>query len=296
MHPVTTWQLLRSSLYASGTTLFTLGLGDLTPTTSAARTLMVLEAGNGLGFVALVIGYVPVLYTAFSNREIPVALLDARAGSPPTAGELLVRHNFSGGHMALTELLGEWERWSAAMLETHVSYPILCYYRSQHDNQSWLSAVTTILDACALLITTIEGPSTRQAQLTFAIARHTLVDLGHVFTLERKEQAYREGEPTRLHDEEFVRLCGSLAAAGFSLCGSPDARARLAEIRKLYEPHACAMADYLKLDLPLWSPLPTAKRDGWKTVAALRTPAALADRLTNLVSQQATSTRLSEHE
>ena len=67
---------------------------------------------------------------------------------------------------------------AAGMLETHISYPILCYYRSQHDNQSWLSAVTAILDTCALLITTVEGPSTRQAQLTFAIARHVLVDLG----------------------------------------------------------------------------------------------------------------------
>jgi hypothetical protein len=72
------------------------------------------------------------------------------------------------------------------MLETHISYPILCYYRSQHDNQSWLAALTAVLDTCALLITTIdsskeEDASTRQAQLTFAIGRHTLVDLGHVF-------------------------------------------------------------------------------------------------------------------
>jgi len=299
LHPAPSLQKLLSCWYVSGTTLFTLGLGDVQPLTHTARTLIVIEAGTGLGFVALVIGYVPVLYSAFSTREISVALLDARAGSPPSAGEALLRHNFNGGHHALTTLLGEWERWSATMLETHISYPILCYYRSQHDNQSWLSAITAILDTCALLITTVEGPSTRQAQLTFAIARHVLVDLGHVFHLEKHEQRYRDNPPIRLPDEEFDRLCHALADAGFSLCGTPDTRARLAKLRKLYEPHAQSIADYLHLDLPLWMPpppAPNAKLDQWKTVAALRTPAAMADRITIHVSQRATAAHLHDEE
>jgi hypothetical protein len=298
-HPVTTLQILRSCLYASGTTIFTLGLGDVQPANHVARFLIVFEAGTGSGFVALVIGYVPVLYTAFSNREISVALLDARAGSPPTAGEMLTRHNFSGGHHALTTLLGEWERWAATMLETHISYPILCYYRSQHDNQSWLAAITAILDTCALLITTVEGPSTRQAQLTFAIARHVLVDLGHVYHREQKEKQYRDNPPTRLPEEEFGRLCVLLSDAGFSLCGSPETRSRLETIRKLYEPHAQALADYLHLDLPRWMlplPSPTAKPDGWNTVARLRSPAALEDRLTGHISRRAVATQLDDRE
>ena len=299
LHPVTYLQMLRSCLYVSGTTIFTLGLGDVQPLTHAARALIVMEAGTGLGFVALVIGYVPVLYTAFSNREISVALLDARAGSPPTAGEMLTRHNFNGGHDALSALLGEWERWAATMLETHISYPILCYYRSQHDNQSWLAALTAILDTCALLITTVEGPSTRQAQLTFAIARHVLVDLGHVFHLEKHEQRYRESSPVRLPDEEFGRLCDLLEDAGFSLCGSLDTRARLLSLRKLYEPHAQAMADYLHLDLPMWTPPPAnpaAKPDGWNTVARLRSPAAAADRLTSHISRRSAASQLENEE
>ena len=295
LHPVTTFSHLRSCMYASGTTLFTLGLGDVLPSSHAARGLVVVEAGTGLGFVALVIGYVPVLYTAFSNREISVALLDARAGSPPTAAELLTRHNFNGGHHALTELLAEWERWCATMLETHISYPILCYYRSQHDNQSWLAALTSILDTCALLITTIEGPSTRQAQLTFAVGRHVLVDLGHVFHQETYEQAYRAAPPARLHDDEFARLCEVLAQSGFSLCGDLEARDRLNAIRKLYEPHCCAMAAYLRLTLPLWvapPPDPARRADNWKTVANLRSPAALTERLTTHISPQSTATHL----
>lgn len=295
-HPAGILQVLRSCLYVSGTTIFTLGLGDVQPANQIARMLTVFEAGTGLGFVALVIGYVPVLYTAFSNREVSVALLDARAGSPPSAGEMLIRHNFKGGHEALTVLLVEWERWAAGMLETHISYPILCYYRSQHDNQSWLSAITAILDTCALLITTVEGPSTRQAQLTFAIARHVLVDLGHVFHREKEEKLYRESKPVRLPDEEFGRLCDALSEAGFSLCGDLTTRSRLDTIRKLYEPHALAMADYLKLDLPLWMPPPATKPDNWKTVANLRTPAAVTDRLTAHISQRSAASGLQDRE
>jgi len=298
-HPVNALARFRSCLYVSGTTIFTLGLGDVLPATHAARSLIVVEAGTGLGFVALVIGYVPVLYTAFSNREIAVALLDARAGSPPTAGELLLRHNFNGGHHALTELLAEWERWCALMLETHISYPILCYYRSQHDNQSWLAALTTVLDTCALLITTIEGPSTRQAQLTFAIGRHTLVDLGHVFRLESMELRLRQAPATRLENEEFARLCEILGVAGFSLCGDMESHERLSAVRKLYEPHSEAMARYLGLSLPLWAPLPAdpnRKRDQWTTVAELRSPAALAERLTTHISSRSTATHLQDEE
>jgi Ion channel len=303
-HPVTVPGRLLSCFYVSGTTLFTLGLGDVLPASRAVRMLIVAEAGTGLGFVALVIGYLPVLYMAFSTREVAVAMLDARAGSPPAAGELLFRHNFDGGHQALTALLAEWERWCAEMLETHISYPILCYYRSQHDNQSWLAALTAVLDTCALLITTIDTANdgstcARQAQLTFAIGRHTLVDLGHVFHLERAEQRLRREASTRLGDEEFARLCNLLAKAGFSLCGDVAARERLAAIRVLYEPHACALAEYLRLGLPTWAPPPVdplRKRDGWSTVADLRSPNAIVSRLVTHVSAQSTARHLEERD
>ena len=295
-HPATVWAHLRACFYASGSMLFTLGLGDIVPSTHAARFLIVAEAGTGLGFIALVIGYVPVLYSAFSNREIPVALLDARAGSPPTAGELLLRHHFNGGPQALVELLAEWERWSAAMLETHISYPILCYYRSQHDNQSWLAALTAVLDACALLITTVEGPATRQAQLTFAIGRHVLVDVGHVFRQEAVEQRLRNSPPTRLPDDEFARLCDILRHAGISLCSDLNVHDRLDALRRLYEPHACAMAHYLRLDLPLWVPplSKSVKPDLWTSVANLRSPANAG--LSTHISPLATASRLSDDE
>lgn len=295
-HPATELARLRSSFYVSGSTLFTLGLGDVVPATHLARFMVVFEAGTGLGFIALVIGYVPVLYTAFSAREIPVALLDARAGSPPTAGELLLRHHFDGGTEALISLLAEWERWSAGMLETHISYPILCYYRSQHDNQSWLSALTAVLDACALLITSLESPAQRQAQLTFAIGRHVLVDLGHVFHREAFEQKLREAPPERLGDEEYAKLCDLLSRAGLRLCSDVKVRERLLGLRRLYEPHACSMAHYLRLDLPSWVPpaLNPAKPDIWTSIARLRSPAEDPDELASHISPRATASHLAD--
>ena len=140
------------------------------------------ESATGFGFLALVIGYLPTLLQAFSRRDANVTLLDARAGSPPTAVELLRRHASAHGREALHELLRDWERWSAELLESHLSYPVLCYFRSQHDNQNWLAALTTILDTCALAIVGMENVPRRQAQLTFAVARHAVVDLAQIFS------------------------------------------------------------------------------------------------------------------
>jgi hypothetical protein len=297
LHPHTALGHLRTCFYVSGSTLFTLGLGDVVPVNQLTRFFIVLEAGTGLGFIALVIGYLPVLYSAFSAREMEVALLDARAGSPPTAGELLLRHHFDGGDEALNKLLGEWERWSATMLETHISYPILCYYRSQHDNQSWLSALTTILDTCALVITAVESPAQRQAQLTFAIGRHVLVDIGHVFHREKDELKLRAGALTRLNDEEFTRLSDLLCGVGVPLCGDTHVRDRLDALRKLYEPHAGAMAHYLRLELPHWAPPPAnpAKPDIWTSIGRLRSPGGAGEPL-SAVSPQATASHLGDEQ
>jgi hypothetical protein len=262
---------LRDDLYVSGTTLFTLGMGDVIPLTHLARVVVVLESGTGLGFVALVIGYLPVIYQAFSRREVSVAMLDGRAGSPPTATELLRRHGFEGGQEELITLLSEWERWAAEILESHISYPILCYYRSQHDNQSWLSALIAILDACALLITTIDGPTVRQAQLTFAMARHALIDLGHVFHVESKMETEEQLTDERLPAETFDRLCDALGEMQMRLCGDPATMKRLTAIRAMYEPHGQALSAYLRMPMPLWIAEPK-KTDPWKKVADLRMP------------------------
>src|SRR5262249_46157166 len=138
--------------YVSGITFFTLTFGDVVPTGAVGRVLSVLEAGLGMAFLAVVISYLPVLSQAFSRREATISLLDARAGSPPAAGEFLLRLARGGGVASLDGFLAEWERWAAELLESHLSFPPLAYYRSQHANQSWLAALAAALDASAFVL------------------------------------------------------------------------------------------------------------------------------------------------
>jgi len=254
----------RSDLYVSGTTIFTLGLGDVIPRSPWAREIVILEAGTGLGFLAVVMGYFPVLYSAFSRREVSISLLDARAGSPPTAAELMRRHSYEGGDSALSLLLVEWERWSAELLESHISYPLLCYFRSQHTNQSWISALTAVLDTSALMITGIRGHEARQAQLTFAMARHALVDLAQIFSLSPVTDA-----PDRLTPERYERLYTLLCQGGISVCRDGRSLERLRDMRALYEGYAIALSDYLHMPLPPWI-ADQPHKDNWLAVAKLR--------------------------
>jgi hypothetical protein len=237
-------------LYMSGTNCFTLGLGDITAVAGGpGRALTVIEAGLGFGFLAIVIGYFPVLYQAFSRREVNIVMLDARAGSPSSALELLRHHGETGALDQLDATLHDAERWTAELLESHISYPVLSYFRSQHDNQSWLGATTTILDASALVMGGIREVSSRQAQLTFAMARHAVVDIAQIF-----RKAPRAPEPDRLPPAAFGRMRDELAGSGLHLAEGGDAAARLSGLRALYEPYVNALAEYLAMRLPEWAP------------------------------------------
>lgn len=246
--------------YLSGTTFFTLGLGDITPLKGIARGITIVEAGIGFGFLALVIGYVPVIYQAFSHREINISLLDARAGSPPSAIELLKRHAYNKEPGELIEFMRDWERWSAELLESHLSYPVLTYYRSQHERQSWLAALTTILDTCALVLTGLEGIPIKPIKFTFAIARHAAVDLA---------QAY--GTPPndgikRLSSADFALLKEQLAESGLTFKDEMNAERRLGEIRSTYEPFLTSLANHLLMTVPTW--VSRVKNvDDWQTSA-----------------------------
>jgi hypothetical protein len=225
---------------------------------------MVIEAGTGFGFLAIVMGYFPVLYGAFSRREVNISLLDARAGSPPTAAELMRRHTQQGGTEALSILLTEWERWSAELLESHISFPLLCFFRSQHTNQSWISALTCILDTSALLISGVQGHEARQAQLTFAMARHAMVDLTQVLSKIPISDA-----PDRLTPERYNQLYGLLSQSGVSMCRDGSSEKRLRELRRLYEPYAETLSRYFCMPLPPWIAV-QPRKDNWLAVAKVR--------------------------
>src|SRR5579864_481036 len=250
-------------LYHSGETFFTLGYGDIVPTSGGARALSVIEAGMGFAFLGVVIGYIPVVYASFSRREIQISMLDARAGSAPSASELLVRlagrsEDPGVEQRVLDEVLRDWERWAAELLESHISYPVLSFFRSQHSNQSWVGALTTMLDVTALVLTGIEGVHPGQAKLTFAMARHAAVDLAQVVNAR-----YDPAWPDRLPEAEYETLRAALEAAGLKLRSDDYGRDKLAKLRSMYEPYVHSTARNLMLNLPPWRH-PEKVRDNWQ--------------------------------
>jgi hypothetical protein len=245
-------------VYHSGETFFTLGYGDIIPSSGLARALAVVEAGLGFGFLGVVIGYLPTIYSSFSRREIEISLLDARAGSPPSAAELLSRFANSPQQAVLDQIFKDWERWAAEVLESHLSYPALSFFRSQHNNQSWLGALVTILDASALVIAGVDGLRSEQAKITFAMARHAVVDLAQVVNAR-----YNPNAPDRLSGQELNRLRQKLAERGIKLREGAAFEEKLDHLRSQYEPYAVAIALNLSITLPPWTH-PERQKDNWQ--------------------------------
>lgn len=261
---------LVSDLYYSGVTFFTLGYGDFTPRGGIARLLAILEAGMGFAFLAVVIGYLPVIYAAFSRREAVITMLDTRAGSPPSAVELIRRHAQKNALPALDSFFAEWERWAADLLESHLSYPVLSYYRSQHDNQSWLGSITAVLDASALVLAGIVDVPNWQASHTFALARHAAVDLAQIFRASPVVSL-----PPRLTPDDLARLREILSASGAPVRWCDDSAARLQKLRDLYEPYTAALAQRFLFSLPSWFPS-ERQMSNWQTSAWGRASASAA--------------------
>lgn len=248
-----------SYIYLSGTTFFTLGLGDVIPNTTIGKGLVAFEAGLGFGFLALVISYLPLLNQSFARREIAVALLDSHAGSPPTAAEMLLRHIHQNDLVELNRHFQEWERWSAELLESLLSYPMLAFFRSHHDNQSWLGSLTAILDASAFIIAGTEINRTDQTHFTFAMIRHTIVDLSQIFNCPPHHTA-----TNRLARSELEKIVSLLAPTGLELFQIDILEKNLLNLRQMYEPYVHSLSEHLHVTLPLW--VSEAKhRDNWQT-------------------------------
>ncbi len=226
---------------------------------------------GGFGILALVIGYLPALYSALARREVAVSMLDERASSPPSAGELLRRYAEDDAWDALDAYLRDWETWAAELMESHLSYPMLAYFRSQHDNQSWLAALTTILDACALIMAGLPDlpRHQHQARLTYAMARHAAVDLAQTLVAEP-----RPPEPARLTPDGLARLRDELAAQGARLSDDAGLMDRLCELHDAYEPYVNALGERLALPLPPWASPPDV-RENWRATAWRRPSRAL---------------------
>ena len=233
-------------LYFSGSTFFTLGYGDLTPSGATARFLSVAEAGLGFGMLAAVMGYLPVLYGGFSAREAAVMRLANRCGSKIDGVALVARYARTGNHDGLATALEELEGWLSDLMETTVSYPMLALYRSPRDDRSWVGAVVAVLDATVVLQLPAETPwpprLVDQAELTYSMAHRTLRAVTHALR--------QESDPEVSREVDLDALAARLERSGVRLAeGWPQ---RWTELVRRYDADACCLAEFLCLDIPDW--------------------------------------------
>jgi hypothetical protein len=215
---------------------------------TAGHLIGLFEAATGVAVLFIVIGYLPAVYTAFSRRETAVSQLATRAGSPPAAGVLLYRAIGRAHWQELKRELQAWEEWAAELMETHLSYPLLGFYRSQHVNQNWLAALTAMVDVAAFVRATAPEGKVVAADVTFGIGRHALADLALQFQL--KPGSVQE----RLTVDDFDKLYTIVEAATDDAVDRDTAHRRLGELREEYEPNAEALARFFALELPRWLP------------------------------------------
>ncbi len=239
-------------LFASGAKFLPLDFSDIVPTTAVGRISFIIEAATGFGFFAALITYLPVIYQVFSRREVNINLLDPRAGSPPSAVHLLKQYSGENIKSSLIPLFETWEIWCAELLESHLSYPVLAYYRSQHDNESWISALLMILDASALVLVGVNGIPPDKAKFTFSMARHAVIDLTQNFFLTPQNPPH-----DRLSEEDFQKMVSMLQQHRVYLNKGKAAEQKLKELRHSYEPYIQALSNFFLMPIPPF--LPTAE-------------------------------------
>ena len=220
-------------LYMSGETFFTLGLGDVTPVTAPARVLNRFGIGHG---ICLSGGGDRIsandLFSIFAARNRNFSDGCARRFPADRGGSVVAIWKLSEQTL-LDDILQGWERWSAEILESHLSYPVLSFFRSQHNNQSWLGALTATLDTSALVITGVDRIRIEQAKLTFAAARHAVVDLAQVVNAR-----YDPTDPDRLPPEDLLRLRQRIGGSRSAFARGPEAEQKFKDLRIMYEPYA----------------------------------------------------------
>jgi hypothetical protein len=285
-------ETLSGDFLLSASALFSLSTGD--PENVLSRWIGVLEGGLGLAFLGLVIGYLPVFYQSFSSRELTISLLDARAGSPPSAGAML-KASSKDAHQVIQQL-ENWEHWASSVLESHLSYPMLAYFRSHHANQAWLTALVSIIDCAAVSGICAQGEVRRQAEFTFAMGRHVLTDMAALFGLEESFEAHRQDPEQRISPADvsgLVKMLGSQPDFDVSLLTEQ----RLRDKSALYEPEAKALGDYFLMTLPSWFPLKGSRRD-WRASVTDREdmPVAVSDPFSKTQQDQPADSRRYEVE
>jgi len=247
---------LGTTLYFSAISFLTIGYGDFVPVGPMARAIALIEGATGLGVVAVVISLLFSLYGSFQKREVLVITLDALAGAPPSGVVLLENSLHNEMLDQLEATFDEWMRWSAEVLESHLAYPILAYFRSSHDNESWISAIGAVLDATVLVLTTVEDVPRGPARLMYNVGTHLVEDLSWFFNTSHVHEV-------GIERFEFDQACERLAEAGFTTTDPEIAWTKFSKLRAAYAIPLNEMGRYWSIPPALWigdrSYLPHAK-------------------------------------
>jgi Ion channel len=235
---------LGTTIYFAASSVLTLGDGDIVANGAFARFVVIVSAATGLGVVALVVTFLFSLYGSYQRREIEVIELQAVAGAPPSSVALLETYARLGLVDRLPDFFLAWQHWSAEVLDSHVAYPLLGFFRSSHDNLSWISALGSVLDAASLVLTTVRGIPRGQAELARRVGSHLVEDLSNL--------GFRSGAPVDLDREAFDAACERLAAAGFELEPADEAWPRFEAARAMYAPRLEGMANYWETAATSW--------------------------------------------
>jgi len=234
-------------LYTSGSTFLTLGLGDVNCTDPIGRLFILLEAGTGYIFLALIITYMPLLDQAYGAREVTNLLIHSRAGHPPSAIKLLHRYSGTDRSEILRGNLRQAERWMAETLQSHVAHPVLTFYRAHHWGESWLVSLTTVLDSSALLIAAGDGLLAAQARVTYRIGLRLLKDLTDALSISIDPQCR-----IRLTEADLPGLRAAMKASGLTLTLGPAAAIQLLRLVHRYDVYLAALSAWLLIPLPAW--------------------------------------------
>jgi len=215
------------SLYFSATTLVPLSYGDVLPVGTAARVTTIAESATGIIVAALVITLLFSLYQAFQDREKLVVTLDSMAGAPPSGPQILETAAERGMRRELERTFDDWRRWAAAVLESHLAYPMLFWFRSSHDNEAWINSFGAVMDAAALVVSTVDDDAEGPARLMLTVGNHLVDDMTWYFRLQRSTEPYVERQ-------EFDEAMGRLKRAGYSCRGGASAWNEFARLRSRY--------------------------------------------------------------
>jgi len=234
-----------ASIYFAGTSMLTIGYGDIVPTHWYTRTLALVSAGGGLSTFAVVTTFLFQTFGAFQKREAFVVTISERTGAPPSGLEFVMRHLSLDLVNDISPILRESQQWIAEVMETHLAYPVLTYFRSSHDDESWVGTLGALLDASTLLITTLDLDNRGQAELTLHIGTHLVRDFSNFFRLPA-------GDASAVEYDEFVTAYRQLRELGAPLRPLEDAWPAFSAKRAKYAVPLDAMARWWRIPPARW--------------------------------------------